>query len=385
MSESVNYEDVSFIDSASEDELLQTAVDRMAQTIPEWEPDESQTEMVLLQAMALMVGMEVWAINQLPETVLEQLLNLYGVTRSEGVQASTVVEFGVDESAPTQTVPEGTVLRFTIESTGETYDLETTESVTITTSESLTGTAAAVMVEPGAATNGLEDVQLDVVDPLYFVEYARMVSPLTGGADEETDESLYERGSARLQRQVATLVLPNQFELAMVEDERVGRATALNLTDPDVQGQALGHITVVGTDRSGNALSEPVADELQRRLTDMALAGLTVHVVPPVYTNIDIVVNIVQNRPFNADLVKKNVEAELRTYFSPLKWPWRTTIYATEVTSTAAKAPGVALVTSSTIAVEGGTPSNESADLTSTGLAALPVVSSVTVNITGEV
>lgn len=384
MSESANYEDVSFIDSTSEDELVQAAVDRMRQSIPEWEPDESQTEMVLLQALAIMVGMEVYAINQLPETVLEQLLRLYGVERSPGVAATTRVEFGVDESAPTQTVPSGTRLRFTLEATGETYDLLTTESVTITTSESLTGTANAVMVDVGGEINGLEDVQLDVVDPLYFVEFARVVSPFSGGADAETDESLYQRGSARLQRQVATLVLPQQFELAVIEDDRVGRAKALNLTRPDQTGQALGHITVVATDRSGNALTEQVMDELRFRLTDMALAGLTVHVVPPVYTSISLVVDMVQNRPYNTDVVRKNVEDQLRAYFSPLGWPWRTEVFATEVTSTAAKAAGVALVTKSTIAVQGGSPSSTSVKLTSTGLAALPRIASVTVNITGE-
>lgn len=384
MSESANYDDTDFIDSTSEDELVQSAVDKMRETIPEWEPDESQTEMVLLQAIAVMVGVEVYAINQLPETVLEQLLNLYGVIRSPGVPASTSVEFGVDESSPTQVVPAGTRLRFTLEQTGETFDLVTTESVTITTSERLTGVASAVMEEVGGSVNGLQDVQLDVVDPLFFVEFARLASPLTGGADSEDDESFYTRGSARLQRQVATLVLPQQFELAVTEDDRVGRAKGLNLTNPDAPGQALGHITIVTTDRSGNALAESVMEELKLRLTDMSIAGLTVHVVPPVYTAIDLTVDIVQNRPYNTELVRENVEAQLRAYFSPLGWPWRTEVYATEVTSTAAKAAGVAFVQKSTIALEDGIQNDDFVSLTDTGLAALPTVGTVTVNITGE-
>lgn len=384
MSESMSYEDVSFIDSTSEDELVQAAVEKMQVSIPEWEPDESQTEMVLLQALAVMVGVEVYAINQLPETVLEQLLVLYGVERSPGVQARATVEFGVDESAPTQTIPAGTRLRFTLDATGETYDLLTEELVTIVTSETLTGTATAVMEDVGGAINGIDNAQLDVVDPLYFVEFARFASPLTGGADAETDESLFQRGSARLQRQVATLVLPAQFELALVEDDRVGRAKALNLTKPGTAGDSLGHITVVATDRSGNALTEDLMEELRLRLTDMALAGLTVHVVPPVYTNIDLVVDVIQNRPFNTDVVRANVEEQLRAYFSPLGWPWRTDVYATEVTSTAAKAAGVALVTRSTIAVGGGEPQEDFVSLTNTGLAALPRISSVTVNIVGN-
>lgn len=384
MSESANYDDTDFIDSTSEDELVQSAVDKMRETIPEWEPDESQTEMVLLQAIAVMVGVEVYAINQLPETVLEQLLNLYGVIRSPGVPASTSVEFGVDESSPTQVVPAGTRLRFTLEQTGETFDLVTTESVTITTSERLTGVASAVMEEVGGSVNGLQDVQLDVVDPLFFVEFARLASPLTGGADSEDDESFYTRGSARLQRQVATLVLPQQFELAVTEDDRVGRAKGLNLTNPDAPGQALGHITIVATDRSGNALTEPIMEELKLRLTDMSIAGLTVHVVPPVYTAIDLTVDIVQNRPYNTELVRRNVEEQLRAYFSPLGWPWRTEVYATEVTSTAAKAAGVAFVQKSTIALEDGIQNDDFVSLTDTGLAALPTVGTVTVNITGE-
>lgn len=384
MTESVNYDDTDFIDSTSEDELVQSAVEKMRESIPEWEPDESQTEMVLLQAIAVMVGVEVYAINQLPETVLEQLLNLYGVIRSPGVPAATSVEFGVDESAPTQVVPSGTRLRFTLDATGETFDLVTTESVTITTSERLTGVASAVMEEVGGSVNGLQDVQLDVVDPLFFVEFARLASPLTGGADSEDDESFYTRGSARLQRQVATLVLPQQFELAVTEDDRVGRAKGLNLTNPDAPGQALGHITIVATDRSGNALTEPIMEELKLRLTDMSIAGLTVHVVPPVYTAIDLTVDIVQNRPYNTELVRRNVEEQLRTYFSPLGWPWRTEVYATEVTSTAAKAAGVAFVQKSTIALEDGIQNDDFVSLTDTGLAALPTVGTVTVNITGE-
>lgn len=381
MSEGPEYDDLEFIEATSEDELLAMAVERMRVSIPEWVPDESQTEMVLLQAMCLLVGMEVYALNELPETVLEQLLGLYGLERSEGVRARAQVEFGVDESAPTQTIPNGTRLRFTLESTGETYDLVTTESVTVTTSQTLRGTAWAELEEPGAAVNGLANVELDVADPLFFVEWARLSSPILGGQEPESDERFFNRGSAVLRRQVATLVLPEHFELAVLEDERVGRAAAFSLRKPGVSGDQLGHVTVVVTDREGEALDADVMEALQVRLTKMAAAGLSVHVAAPAYAGLTITVSVATLPAYDGSVVRAAVEAALRSYFSPLGWPWRPSVSRNEVIGAASKVPGVAWVLGATVALTGQAAADDVPIAAGTAVAGLPRVDDVTVTV----
>lgn len=277
MTDTPGYDPLIFVDPSSEDELVQVAVDRMRISIPEWVPDASQTEMVLLEALAVMVGMEVFAVNQLPQTMLEQLLTLYGISRSEGTPPRAVVEFGVNESSPVQTIPAGTRVRFTLEDTGETFDLITDEELSINTSETLADTVTATGEEPGSSINGVHSLDLDVVDPLHFVEHARLHSPLTGGTDPEDDENLWDRGSTVLARQVGTLVLTEHFQLAALTDPRVGWGECFLAPQPRPTRHGVGWARVRVRPRPGRGPTDGRSARRDSTRTDRQSHGRTAH------------------------------------------------------------------------------------------------------------
>lgn len=331
--------------------------------------------------------MEVFAANEMPQTMLEQLLTLYGVVRSDGTAPKAIVEIGVNESSTEHTIPQGTRFRFTLEETGESFDLLTDESLTLYTSTSLTDRVMATVEEPGAAINGLTDLALDVVDPLHFVEYARLATPLVGGTDPEEDEALWERGSTVLARQVGTLVLAEHFQYAAMTDLRVGRAYALNLRDPSrPTEEAVGHVTVAVLGPNGAPLDEETHDELRRDLVDKAMAGLNIHVGAPVLTPIDVMTDVIANSQAHVPTVQAAIESALRDALSPEKGSWSGTIYAGELSALVARVQGVAWVKSLVLDSEVGIVNDGgmSVDLPDEGYGGLPAPGAVVVTVAGN-
>ena len=387
MTDTPGYEPLIFVDPSSEDELVEAAVERMRVTIPEWVPDVAQTEMVLLESLAIMVGMEVFAANEMPQAMLEQLLQLYGVARSEGEAASAVVEIGVNESSPEHVVPVGTRLRFTLEDTGESFDLLTDEQVTFYTSQSLVERVPVTLEESGASVNGVSGLSLDVVDPLHFVEYARLVTPLVGGTDPEEDDALWQRGSTVLARQVGTLVLAEHFQYAAMTDPRVARALAMNLRDPERPSEeAVGHVSVGVLGAAGAVLSEEVMGEVQRSLVEKAMAGLHIHVGAPTLTPVDVVVRVIADGQAHVPTVQAAVDAALRDALSAATGTWSGSIHVGELTARVARVAGVAWVqelsVDSTVGsvVDGGS----RVDLPDDGFGALPVPGEIVVEVQGN-
>lgn len=377
----IEYEDVEFIDTSSEDELLATAVERMRVSIPEWVPDEAQTEMVLLEALCVLVGMTVYEINQLPELVVEQLLGLYGVTRDEGALARGVVEFTVSGSEPVQVVPVDTVVRWTSETTGETYDFVTVEELTLEASRSTTGRVSVECVEPGVIPNGIVGQPVSLVDSIPFVEFARFATVVSGGRDDETTEELLDRGAAVFARQNSTLVLPDQFATAALEHASVKRAKAYSRVDPkQPYREVLGHVTVVVAGNDNESLSEEVREQVERSLVEKAIAGLNVHVIEPHWVVVEIKATVVASPSSDAETVKKNVERVLRSYLSPSSWSWSNTIAKNELVGVASKATGVVWV-KDVVLNQQGKPPVDVLTLSEVGFGAMPWVGKVTVEV----
>src|SRR4051794_20833934 len=74
-------------------DLVDRALADAAPKLPGWVPREGNTELVLLEAMALPVAELIYAVNRLPGAVLDVLLRLYGITRNLGAPAAATVRF----------------------------------------------------------------------------------------------------------------------------------------------------------------------------------------------------------------------------------------------------------------------------------------------------
>lgn len=365
------YEGLDLLDYGGEADMLGAALSRLEVALPEWEARAGTTEMLLMESLAMMLGVEVMALQMVPSQVVEQLMGLYGVTRDPGRGAEGQVIFTVTSSKPIQEIPVGTRLRYEMTETEETWDLLTTEGAAIVTSEGLTQIVAVGAELVGTELNGLpEGVELEVVDNLPFIESVTVHSALTGGAGEEEDPSFYGRATATLSTLNSTLVMPNDFQYAARAIPGIGRALVLDLLDPSNPGtESAGHVSVAVADAAGQAVVGSLKDEVQNELEGKALASLRIHVIEPSYTTVNVSVTVQRAVGTVPEDVEAIVEAAIRNWVSPATWDWSPEVSQYALIATVGSLPQVAMVTEA------------SATVPLPGLAPLPVLGVVSVEV----
>jgi len=336
------------LEYGGEPDLVNAATAHVQSVMPEWEPRAGNTEMVLLEAFALMLGPEILALQMVPAAVVEQLVGLYGVTRSEGSPATARVEFTVTDSEPVQRIPEGTAVRLELSETGEVVDLETVEDLNIITSETRTASVLAQATELGETGNGMPaGTTLEVLSLLPFVEGATLATTLAGGRGTEDDVAFMARAGATLARQTSTLVLPEHFTYTAQSTAGVARATTLDLTNPATPGTpAAGHVTVAVIGPEGVPLPEADREALQQSLASQALASLTIHVETPTVTTVDVSLTVKVAVGADPAAVEGAVQAAIAEWLDPDVWPWAPAVTEYGIVGAASAAPGVASVTS---------------------------------------
>lgn len=364
-----------FLDYATEDDLMQIALDYAQAALPEWSPHAGNQEVVLLESLAQMTTILAFAVQQAPDQLLEHLMRIYGIIRDDGAPTRSVAVFEVSGSEAVYEVPAGTTLRATIEATGETVDFTTRGSLQIDTATSHTGTQPIIALENGANFNRIPaGTTLAVQGSLPFLERVTLRDPTAGGRDEETDTNFQGRASAILSRQVATLVVAEHFRLAALEQPGVGRAREIDLYDPTDSdtppGESAGHISVAVADIYGEPLSTEEKGDIREELRAQALASLNIHIIDPDYTdvNINVTVEAVQN--VSAQTLQDRVTERLERLLSPARWPWAGTIEQFTIVAEVSAIPGVRRVISA--------PEN----IILTGLAPLPRLQDINVTVT---
>jgi hypothetical protein len=343
LSETPTYADLTLYD-VTESELVDRALLDAGVKLPEWRPQVGNTEVVLIEALSLVVSELVYAINRVPDATFESLLALYGLTRDPGAPTVGDVTFTLADTFG-HLIPQGTVVRATVPSTGEEVDLELTGDVVVAEGSS-TGTGHVAATQNGVSANGLTaGTVLELIDSVPYVEEVVIAAGGFGtGREIETDESFYDRGAATLGRLVTTLVLPQHFSAAALEDPAVGRATTVDLWDgvnPATIGTQPGHVTVVAADELGNGLPGPAEDALQASLADKAHAGLTIAVIGPAVTAVAVTATVKCKPGFAAAAVQANVVAALNDYLSPTTWDWGRDVYRYELISVIDQVEGV--------------------------------------------
>ncbi len=373
-----------YVDLTLTDVDAQTIADRaLADAVskfPEWQPREGNTEVALIEALALEVEEVTFAVNRLPGAVLEVLLRLYGLTRDAGAPATATVTFTLSDQLA-HTIPAGTRLLLDLGPDSDGVELATDADLVIpagvtTGAQRTTAVTATVNTVDGDGT--VAGTALEVLDAVPYVDSAVLGSVLTGAREPEDGAAFLERGASRLQRLVTTLVLPEQFTAAALEEAYVGRAFTVDRYDP---GQVPptgrnGHVTVVASTTTGQPIAAGDKVTLETKLEAAALAALDVHIADPTITTVDVDVTVTRDGTRTAAQVQADTLAALDALLTPASWPFGSTVYRNELIALVDRVAGVDRVV--TLTLNGGT-----ADVTLTGvgpLADLAAGSTVTVS-----
>lgn len=342
---------------------------------PGWIAREGNTEVLLMETIALGIAEGVVAINRLPGAVVEAILQLAEVSKDYGAPATATATVTVADGLG-YTIPTGTRFYLPL-TTGTVVFLSEAPDVTIPSGQ--TSVIVPIITEINtAAGNGVQaPTRLVLADSLYMVQSVALASTVTGGRDPETDEQWRDRGVARFRRFSDALTVPRHFNAAIDEDARVGRVMTIDLWDgsvvtPGDPGDDPGHVTVAVLGTDGMPLEPADLTELEAMTEGLAAAMLDVHVVDITTDEIDIVAVVHVAAGFAEATVLTNAETTLRQYLDPLNWTVNEPVRHNELVSVLDQSPGVDYVVSITA-------NGSSGDVALSSPRSLPVADAVTV------
>lgn len=315
-----SYSDLVLYDAGA-GELLARALDDAAAKLPDWAPRSGNTEVVLLEALALIAAEQVYAINRLPGASVEVLLRLFGVERSLGVPPTATVTFALSTLAG-YTLPAGTLVRLVLGD--ETVDFTTDVEVTVAPGVDVIEDVAVTASTSTDSANGTPaGTPLLVVSPQPAIDSAELSAPVAAGADPEDTDTWITRGIQRLGRLVTTLVLPEHFTAYALENPLVYRAFTIDLYDgAGPVGVDPGHVTTAVLGVVGAPLSAGDKAALAAEMDALSLVNLASHVIDPTITQVAVVATVQAAPGYDPATVEANVMAALEEYLSPDTWQW---------------------------------------------------------------
>lgn len=337
--------DLTLLDVTAQDLVEQAIVDA-ASKLPGWQPREGNTEVVLLEELALMGAETVYAVNRLPRAILAALLAAYGLVRDDGTQAVADFTF-TTSSVADLTVPAGTTLTVLYDSDAASLDF-TTDTDLLIPGGTFEGTVTATAVERTSILNGTPPGPADLVDAISAVDSVALATEVAGGVDPEDLDGYLARGGTLFRRLVSTLVLPEHFTAAALEAPAVTRAHTYDLFNPDLgtgaPGDHPGHVTVAVTGPGGAALPTQTRTDLEAALEALALASLIVHAVDATVTDVNVTASVTLTPGAVAADVTAAIDTALDDYLNPDAWPFSGTVYRNELIALIDRVPGVGRV-----------------------------------------
>lgn len=370
-----NYVDLRIYD-VSDQEMVDTALANLQLNLPGWIPNEANTEVVILESLALQMAEGIVAVNRLPGAVVVAVLKLMGIEPDYGnpPNATATVTFG---DTLGHTLPGGTRVALTLSDSSSVFFLVEPPGITVDPGDD-SGVVSLIGDVFTAAANGTPiGTALYMVDNLTYVDSVILATAVADGRDPETTDEYRDRGVARLSRLSDALVVPRHFTAAALEDPDVEAALTLDNLEPlvgHVEGDDPGHVTVAVLGEGGATLSAPAKAALEASMEERAVAILEVHVIDATIVTVPVATTVVKIAGADSAAVEASVEEAVASYLDPLTWQFGSTIYLNEMISLIDRVDGVDRVTTVTI-------NGVAANFALTGIASVPDAGTVTVTV----
>lgn len=358
----------------SDQTMINTALAAAKLNLPGWIPREGNTEVVILEALALEMAEGIVAVNRIPGAVVAAILLLAGVDRDFGAAPIATATFTLADTVG-HTIPGGTRLYLLLDD-GSTVTFLVEPPGLVIDPGNNTGTVSIIGDTFTDAANGIgSPTALVLADPVPFVEHVQLASTVADGRSMETDNEWRDRGVARLSRLSDALVIPRHFEAAALERAEVTRAVAVDLWDgTGAAGGDAGHITVAVLGEDGTPLSTGAKNEILADLEARAVAILIVHVIDITVVTVPFTAQVHLLDGYDDAVTQDAVEDAIRSYVDPMAWQWGGVIRINEIISLIDRVDGVDYVGAVTI-------NGLAVDYAISGAATLPKAGTVTVTV----
>jgi hypothetical protein len=336
--------------------------------LPEWQPQVGQIEVVLAEAFAVRSAEVVNAINRIPAATTEVLLQLFGLTRSDGVKATATLSLTFTETA---TLPAGTEFLYVNAVTGVSYifTLDADASLTVTApAETATGTFAVTAQTVGTAYNFSADgssLTLLARTATFLESASFSVSP-SGGSNAESDEAYFSRAVTLLASYTSASTTADQVKYYASANKtyanRVGVFNRRRYRDRDTTADSYGFhdgsvLVAVGQTVSNAAsataeltVSASNLTDLYESLDERTPSGLTIDVMSAELAEIDVTATVQKKTGFTASTVQTAITNALKAYIEPNTWDFdHSTVRRNEIIALIDGVEGVDYVSSLTM------------------------------------
>ena len=311
--------------------------------LPNWRPEAGQIETVLAEAFAIRSASLANSINRVPAATTEVLLQLFGLTRSDGTKATATITITfTDSDSFERTLDAGTEFLFVDAVTGISYTFALDSTFTL--NGTLSGTAAVTAVDVGSAYNvAASGKSLTLISAnATFFESAVFSTNASGGTDAETDEDYFDRGVNLLASYTSATTTADQIKYYVGANKNYAQrvevynrrryrdrdTTAIDFGTHD--GAVLVAIaSTVSTPASAAAEVSVTASnlaDLHSSLADRTPSGLIIDVMSAELAEIDVTASVVKKSGFAGSDVSTAIQTALKAYLNPNTWDWSTNI-----------------------------------------------------------
>jgi uncharacterized phage protein gp47/JayE len=309
----VNATDLDVTDPA---DLVDLALARGEELLPEWQPREGNVEVVLLEQFAVVVAALAARLETVVPLVSEQIIAMTGFARDDGEPAQVTCEFTMSDTLG-HTLDIGTRLLV-----GE-ATATLAEPVTVAATES-TATGLVTLDEAGVVEGLGVDTPVVLIDAVPYVESVEVTAVASPGRFPEPQDLFFARAAGWLASMTQLLARPEQVAWRALTDTRVGRAIGVQRWDGEslTPGDDAGWVTLLALDPEGGELSVEDTAEVQAWLAGLMSAEAQLAVQAPVVTTVNVAVTVTLLPGWSSGVVGTAVTDAIGAYLNAVTWPW---------------------------------------------------------------
>jgi hypothetical protein len=313
--------------------------------LPNWTPAVGQIEAVLAEAIALRSSEVVAAINRVPSATTEVLLQLFGLTRSDGVASTALINLTFSNAGQ---LPAGTEFLYVNSATSTSYIFSLDAALDMTASDYDAGSGtyiksnvAVTAQEVGTKYNFSADgLGLTLLSNASFFLSATFATSPSGGANAESDQAYFDRGVALLgsytsasttASQIKYYVASNKTYANRVEvyNRRRYRDRDTTADDYGVHDGAVLVAVAAAVNNAASATSEITVSasnlaDLYSSLDARTPAGTFIDVMSAELVDVDITATVVKKSGFSSSTVSASITSALQSYLNTNTWDWST-------------------------------------------------------------
>jgi len=305
-------------------ELLDEAYQLIKSKSPNWQQNDANLDVWIMQATAAQAADLLSLANNVPESIFQYYgSSIVGIPPNDGASALVGSTWTMSDSLG-HTIPAGTQVSIR-DSAGVEHGFESTADVVIPAGSTATAAGGITLqsVEVGASLNNLGGAgyAATLIDTLAYVSSVVLTGPTAGGGDPELSSEYSDRLARKLQRLSQRPVLAADYSLAALDVAGVYRSLALdgyNSSNQTYNNER--YLGIAAVDSAGVPISAGIKTNLQTYLDGLRETNFVVNVFDPTVSLINVTYNVKCLTGYTTAVVKTNADAQVNNYLSSANW-----------------------------------------------------------------